>query len=273
MTATDVVVAHLADRDSGLRLWVRSVGAVCWRGNLRTVRVPALLFTVAFFPIFFLVAYSGLFPSITEIPGFPTDSIEEWFVPFSIVQAGAFSGLGAGFMTGNDIDMKFFDRLLLMPTSRTAVYIGTVLVSVLRAVAIAVPVLVIGILLGARLHGGALGVIAALVAVIGISVISASFALGVMYRVKDQRVAPLFQVVIFLVLFSSTATVPVEVATGWLHTVATYNPVTQILRLARQATLPSGFTWADTWPGVAVMVAMVGLMMVFALTGLRRTVP
>jgi ABC-type multidrug transport system permease subunit len=267
------VLVDPGDRDAGIRLWLRSVGAVWWRGNLRTVRVPALLFTVAFFPIFFLVAYSGLFPRLTDIPGFPADTIEEWFVPFSMVQAGAFSGLGAGFMTGNDIDIGFFDRLLLMPASRSAIYVGTVLMSWLRAIAIAIPVLVIGVLLGARLNGGVLGVAAALLAVTAISIVSASFALGVMYRVKDQRVAPLFQVVIFLVLFSSTATVPVEVATGWLHTVATYNPVTQILRLARQATLPSGVTWGDTWPGVTVLVAMVALMMLFALTGLRRTVP
>lgn len=254
-------------------LWARSVGIVLWRGNLRTLRFPGLLFVVSFFPILFLVAYTGLYPGLTDVPGFPTDSFENWIVPFTVLQGAAFSGLGAGFMTGNDIDTGFIDRLLLMPTWRSAIYVGTVLMAVVRALLVGLPVFVIGIGLGAELNGGVAGFLLLGLAVTATSVMSSSFALGVIYRVQDQRVAPLFQIAIFVVLFTSTAQVPLEVATGWLHDVARFNPMTQVLRLGRQATLESGVTWSDTWPGLAALAVFGSLLAWFALRGLRRLVP
>jgi ABC-type multidrug transport system permease subunit len=257
----------------GASLWLRSVRAVLWRGNLRTLRFPGLLFVVSFFPIFFLVAYSGLFPRLTDVPGFPTDTFENWLVPFSVLQGAAFSGLGAGFMSGSDIDSGFMDRLLLMPARRSAIYLGSVLMAVVRALLVGLPVFVIGLLLGAELNGGVAGFLLLGVAVAGTSLISASFALGVIYRIQDQRVAPLFQIVIFVGLFTSTAQVPLAVATGWLHDVASVNPITQVLRLARQSTLESGVTWSDTWPGLVALAVGVGALGWFALRGLRRLVP
>lgn len=253
-------------------LWARSVGVVLWRGNLRTLRFPGLVFVVAFFPILFLVAYTGLYPELTDVPGFPTDSFENWIVPFTVLQGAAFSGLGAGFMAGSDIDTGFIDRLLLMPTRRSAIYVGTVSMAVVRALLVGLPVFVIGLALGAEANGGLAGFLLLGLAVAGTSVMSSSFSLGVIYRVRDQRVAPLFQIVIFVGLFTSTAQVPLAVATGWLHEVARFNPVTQVLRLGRQATLESGVTWSDTWPGLAVLAVCMSGLAWFALRGLRRLV-
>ncbi len=253
-----------------MNLWLASVGAVAWRGYLRTIRVPGLLIVITVFPAFFLVAFTGLYPSITNLPGFPTDDIENWFLPFSMLQGAAFSGLGAGFMTGNDIDEGFFDRLLLMPAGRSAIAVGTALASLGRALAVSVPVFVIGLAIGARLTGGVLGLVVLVVALSGLSIMSSCFALGIMYRAQDQRVAPLFQIGIFVTLFTSTAQVPLSVATGWLQAVARVNPITAILRLARQAFLDGGVTWGDTWPGLAAITGAVAVLGTFALLGLRR---
>ncbi len=271
MTATRV--AEPVTAVGGLRRWVASVGIVWWRGNLRTLRFPGLLVVVAFFPIFFFVAFSGLFPSLTDIPGFPTDNYRSWLLPFVILQGAGFSGLGAGFMTGRDLGDGFFDRLLMMPAHRSAIYVGTVLMSVSRAVVVGVVVFGIGLVAGADLTGGALGLACLALAVIGISWMSASFALGVMYRARDERVAPLFQLGIFITLFTSTAQVPLSISTGWLHDAARFNPITNILELGRQATLPNGWAWSSTWPGLLALGASVVVLGAFALTGLRRITP
>ena len=258
---------------TGVALWWRSAMIVWWRGNLRTIRFPGLVVSVAFFPLFFLIAYTGLFPSLTDIPTFPTDSFISWLLPFTLIQGAAFSGLGAGFAAGNDIDSGFQDRLLMMPAHRSAILFGTILMALSRALGIGVPVYLVGILIGADVTGGVLGVISLAIAVIGMSVISSCFALGVMYRAQDQRVAPLFQVAIFMTLFTSTAQVPLSIATGWLRSVAEVNPVTHILELARQATLPEGWSWATTWPGLVSLAVCLAVLGTFAFTGLRRLTP
>lgn len=272
MTAT-APATQVVHRSTGLRLWWRSAMIVWWRGNLRTIRFPGLVVTVAFFPLFFLVAYTGLFPSLTDIPTFPTDSFISWLLPFTMIQAAAFSGLGAGFSTGADIDSGFLDRLLMMPTHRSAILFGTILMALSRALGVGVPVFVVGVFIGADVTGGVLGIASLLLAVVGVSLVSSCFALGVIYRAQDQRVAPLFQVAIFMTLFTSTAQVPLSISTGWLHDVARINPVTYILELARQATLPDGWSWGTTWPGLLALSGCLAVLGTFAVTGLRRLTP
>jgi ABC-type polysaccharide/polyol phosphate export permease len=80
------------------------------------------------------------------------------------------------------------------------------------------------------------------------------------------------QMGMFLAIFLSTMQMPLELLTGWLKVVATYNPVTYVLRLARQGFLGSA-SWADTWPGLAAIGGMVLLLTIFARRGMQRVIP
>ena len=59
------------------------------------------------------------------------------------------------------------------------------------------------------------------------------------------------QVGIFVAMFLSVGQVPLDVMEGWLHTVARLNPMTNMLRMARQGFVGE-ITWHDTWPGLLV---------------------
>ncbi len=50
---------------------------------------------------------------------------------------------------------------------------------------------------------------------------------------------------------------------------ATYNPVTYVLQLARQGFL-GGLSWADTWPGLLALAGLATLFTFLALRGMRR---
>ena len=52
-------------------------------------------------------------------------------------------------------------------------------------------------------------------------------------------------------MFLSVGQVPLGVMEGWLHWVASLNPMTNLLRMARQGFV-GAITWADTWPGLLV---------------------
>jgi ABC-2 type transport system permease protein len=247
--------------------------AITGRGVVKTKRIPAILIQSVFFPVFFLVIYVGLYAGVLALGGFGTESVENWYLPFMMLQGAAFAGVAVGFSTAVDIDTGFFDRLLAAPVSRFSILLGTALVGVVRALIVATIVLGVGMGFGARFTGGVVGLLWLYVAVVGLCLVASGWALGLIYRFKDQRITPLFPIGIFLTLFMSTAQVPIDVATGWLKTVARINPVTQVLELARQAFLDDGVTADHTVGGLIALAAMVVTFGWFAWSGLRRFVP
>jgi ABC-2 type transport system permease protein len=142
----------------------------------------------------------------------------------------------------------------------------------LRALIPTTLTLLVGLLLGARLPGGVAGVAPLALAAMGLALCSSAWSLGIALRLKTLQSAPLMQMGMFLVLFLSTLQMPLELLTGWLKTVATYNPVTYVLQFARQGFL-GGLSWADTWPGLLAIGGMLALLSTFAARGMQRVTP
>jgi ABC-type polysaccharide/polyol phosphate export permease len=65
---------------------------------------------------------------------------------------------------------------------------------------------------------------------------------------------------------------PLHLLTGWVHAVARFNPMTNVLELARQGFL-GDITWATTWPGLVSLAGMTTVLGIFAARGLRKIVP
>jgi ABC-type multidrug transport system permease subunit len=93
--------------------------------------------------------------------------------------------------------------------------------------------------------------------------------LAVVYRFRTMRSMILIQVGGFSLMFLSTGQVPIHFMNGWLHTVARVNPVTNVLRFARQGFL-GDLTWSMTWPGLVALGAMVAVAGALAVHQLRR---
>jgi ABC-2 type transport system permease protein len=75
------------------------------------------------------------------------------------------------------------------------------------------------------------------------------------------------QIPVFLILFLAPVYVPLELLKGWIHSLASINPATALVEAGR------GFISGEpTVVGLAYLagVALVALMLVWALTGLRR---
>ncbi|MDZ7732053.1 MAG: hypothetical protein U5R31_02160 [Acidimicrobiia bacterium] len=119
-----VALADHADRTGS----VRGVTVqLAHRALLGTIRIPATIIPIVAMPVFFVLAFGGSFGALTDIPGFPTDNILNWMVPFAILQGAAFAGLGAAFGAGRDLENGFYDRLLLAPTRRISLASGPLL--------------------------------------------------------------------------------------------------------------------------------------------------
>lgn len=239
------------------------------RALTRIRRIPAAIVPTVAMPVFLLVAFSGSFSAVTDLPTFPTDNILNWVAPYAILQGAAFSGAGASQAVAADLENGFYDRLLMSPASRLGLVLGPIASSLVRVLLPFVTVTSIAVIGGARFEGGVAGVVTLFVAAEGFAVMATLWGLGVVYRLRTQRSGAIVQVGIFVATFLSIGQVPLTVMQGWLHGVARVNPITNLLRMARQGMI-GPVTWQETWPGVVVIVVGVLGFGLFAATGLRR---
>ncbi len=252
----------------------RSVGILATRSIRNIRRLPSAFFPALAMPIFNMVVFAGTFFAVTKIPGFPTDRSINWYMPLGIMMGSAFAGVGLGFTAIRDIETGFYDRLRMTPTSRLSLVLGPLTGTLVRVVMMTTIVIVIGIALGARFTGGVLGILCLYAAALGLSTIGAGWGLGLAFIFKDMRGAAIMQLSIFLVMFLSSAQVPLNVMDGWLHTVARINPATNILRLARVGLVNESnadhLSFDAVWGGIVAIVVMGGLSLGFALRQLRK---
>lgn len=250
----------------------RVMPALIVRSIVALTRLPSAFIPSVIFPIFQIIAFGGAFSAITLLPGFPTHQVLNWFAPLALLQGAGFMGASVGLATTRDIETGFYDRLLLAPSPRWALLAGPVLGAVVRSLPSTYIVLVVAALGGARLVGNALGVLTLLLASVGVTALFGFWTLGLAYRFKSQRAAPLMQIGIFVSIFLATAQVPLAAMTGWLHAVARVNPMSNVLRLARVGFLGQ-VTWHDCWGGLLALAVGTLLAAVFAARQFRSLVP
>lgn len=243
------------------------------RRNLIAVRrLPSTFIPVLVMPVFFVIAFSGQFAGVTDLPDFGTDNILSWYVPMAVMMGSAFAGVGTAQNVATEIEEGFIDRLLLAPAPRIALVLGGIGAGLVRSTVAFVLVVTVGGIGGVSVPGGVLGLFLLWVTGMGVSATSTMWGLGLVYRIQSQNAGPLMQVGMFTTLFFSTAQVPLDVMTGWLHGVARVNPMSNVLGLARAGFVDTA-PWELIWPG---LIALVGFWLVtayFAGTGMRRLVP
>jgi len=248
------------------------VAALNRRSAMTLRRIPASLIPTIVMPIFFSVAFTGTFRGLTELPGFPTDNIWNWMIPYACVQSASFAAMGAAFGLGRDLETGFYDRLLMSPANRWVVPVAGVSWSVLRVSLPLVVTLTIGVLGGLTFPEGVMSVVWLAVASAGVAAMGTLWGMGVIYRTKKQSAGGLVQVGLFIAMFLSIGLVPLEVQQGWLPHVARWNPVTPVLTLARAGFVGDG-AWVDIWPGLASIAGSLVLLAWWAARGMRTLTP
>jgi ABC-2 type transport system permease protein len=235
-------------------------------------RVPSTFLPSVIMPVFLVTAFAGAFSGLVLLPGFPADKAIDWFLPMATLQGAAFAGITTGMAVARDLENGFYDRFLSSPAPRASLLAGPLLASALRSLIPITLLLTIAVLANANFHGGLAGVGTLLIACIGVATIGGAWAVGLALRFKTQQVAPLMQTGVFLLIFMSTAQMPIELLTGWLHTVARFNPMTNILALAREGFLGE-VTWAGTWPGLISVAGLLCFLLLFAARAMQKVIP
>jgi ABC-2 type transport system permease protein len=247
---------------------VATIRALVRRALNEIFRVPGAAIPGILAPTIFFLGLTSVFASLTLLPGFTTSSYQSFLIPISMLQGAGFTGAATGVNLARDIEQGWFDRLLAAPTPRPVLLAGLVLSASLRALLPATFLLVVGFAIGVH-WPGILGLLIALFLVMGMAVVAATWGTSLALRFRTQSAAPLMQMGMLLAVLTTTAYAPQHLLTGWLQTVAKYNPVTQVVEAARQGFVGS-VTWSNTWPGILTLIGLAAILGFFALRGMRR---
>jgi ABC transporter DrrB family efflux protein len=248
---------------------LRVVAALSRRGLNEVLRVPGASIPGVLAPTIFLLGLSSVFGAAAHLPGFTTDDFKTFIVPVGMLQGASFTGAATGVNLARDIERGWFDRLLLVPAPRVTLLAGLVGSAALRALLPSGTVFAVGLALGVH-WPGLLGALLAFFLVMGTAMALAFYAVTLALYFRTQQAAPLMQMGSFVAVLFTTAYAPEQLLQGWLHAVATVNPVTYILEGARQGFV-GDVTWADTWPALVAVAGLVAVLGALAVRGMRRT--
>jgi ABC-2 type transport system permease protein len=241
---------------------------VAWR-TLHTVFTnPSLLIPSLVFPLFFFVAFAGGLSRVSNVPGFdfPNGYTAFQFV-FVLLQSAAFGGVFTGFGIARDFESGFARRLLLAAPNRTGIVLGYAAAALLRWVVTAVVLTVVALIAGMQVGGGGVDLVGLYTLAVLLNVAAVLWAAGVAMRLRTMQAGPVMQMPVFLILFFAPVYVPLSLLSGWIHAVATVNPLTRVLEAGR------GFISGEPTQigfAFAVAAALALALSVWALRGLRK---
>jgi ABC-2 type transport system permease protein len=243
-------------------------GAVLRRNLIHAFKNPALLVPALVFPMIFLISFAGGLSNVGNVPGFDYPAGYTAFqFAFVFLQSAAFGGVFTGFAVASDWESGFARRLLLAAPQRTGIVAGYVVAAMARFLVVGVVVTIAALLAGMEVGGGPVDLAGLLGLALLLNVSATLWGTGMAMRFKSLQAGPLMQIPVFLILFLAPVFVPLHLLTGWINTVASYNPATALLEAGRGFLAGEPDTVAL---GYLAGVGLVAVLGVFAFTGLRR---
>jgi ABC-2 type transport system permease protein len=171
-----------------------------------------------------------------------------------------------------DVQSHYLDRLLLTPVRRTAILVGHMAADVAVAAILTAPILILGVILGVRFHGGLLGVATFVLLAALWSLAFAGFGYAIALKTGNPAAVNSMFLLFFPFLFLTSSYVPRSQLAGWLNTVAGYNPVTYLLGGLRSLVLGNTWQWGQLGQSLAAIAIVGAISMTMCFAALRGRV-
>src|SRR6476659_2905902 len=232
-----------------------SGGAMVWslmrRGLNEILRVPGAALPGMLAPTIFLLGLTAVFGNLTHLPGYPTDSFISFLVPVSYLQAAGFTGAATGVNLARDVELGWFDRLLVLPVARWALLAGTVLSASLRVLLPLTMPTILALVFGAHFPGVD-GLVIAFTVGMFFAAVMACWGVWLALIFKTSSAAPLMQAGTFILVLFTAAYAPLALLSSWMHDIAAVNPDNHVLTTVRQGFI-GNVSWSNTWPGLVTL--------------------
>jgi ABC-2 type transport system permease protein len=241
--------------------------AVAWRNIHIFFTNPAIIIPSLLFPMFFFTAFAGGLSRVDQVPGFDYASGYTTFVyGFVLLQASTFGGIFTGFSVARDFESGFSRRLLLGAPRHGGIVGGYWLAALTRAAFTITIITTVALIAGLEINGNAIDLVGLYSLAVVVNATAMLFGTGIAMRLRTMQAAPLMQVPAFLLLFIAPVWVPYDLLTGWVHSAASFNPITLVLEAGR------GFLAGEpekVLPAFAVGLVLASVTVLWARGGLR----
>ena len=217
------------------------------------VKLPAATLPGLFIPLFFLAVNLGqvskTFTSAT--PFLKGQTYVAFQVPVSLAFAVATATSGLALVT--DIDLGYFDKLLVAPIRRTSIVLARLAADFVRGLASSTLVLLLGLAFGMRIKSGPLGAVLIVLLAALFGVAYAGIGQTIALKTRNVQTTNASFIIFFPLLFLTPNFVPFELLSEPLRTLARYNPVSYVIEGLRSLVL-DGFVASKILACVAVIV-------------------
>jgi ABC-2 type transport system permease protein len=202
-----------------------------WRGMLKVKHVPEQLLDVTITPVMFVLMFTYLFGG--AIAG-STSAYLQYILPGMLVMSVLFTTVYSGVSLNTDLTKGVVDRFRSLPIWRPAPLLGSLLGDSVRYVIAGTVIIVLGVALGYRPEGGAVGALAALGLVVVFSFgLSWVFSvLGLLLRSPNAVMNAGFMA-IFPLTFLSNVFVDPSTLPGPLKAFVDVNPISILATASR----------------------------------------
>jgi ABC-2 type transport system permease protein/oleandomycin transport system permease protein len=239
---------------------VKDAITMAWRNILNLKRTPELVVFATVQPIVFVLMFVYVFGGALNnaVNGVP---YVDYLMPGVFVQTIVFGALSTGVGLAEDLQKGLIDRFRSLPMARSAVLMGRTLADLLRNVFVLILMSIVGFLVGWRIHTNFWGYLGAILITLAFSYsLSWVFAIiGLTTKNAETTQAASFPILAVLV-FASSAFVPVSSMPSWLQPWAENQPVSVVINAARALTI--GGPTLD--PCLKAIAWIVGIVVVFA---------
>jgi ABC-2 type transport system permease protein len=234
------------------------------------VRNPILLFVNLITPLLFLLLFSQLLQKLTTIPGL-SGSYLEYLTPGILVMNVVLGALQSGMSIVNDSNSGFLQKMLLTPASRSAILLGRLMNDLLVLMIQSAIIIGVAMLMGLTIATGVGGLLVIFVTIAFFELAWAGvwLAVGLKTR-KAETVSAIGQLLMFPLLFISSALFPTAIMPEWAQTVSSYNPISYASNVIRD--LVQGGLTTDTFVSAYAVIALIAILSFSATLYLFRKV-
>jgi ABC-2 type transport system permease protein len=227
---------------------------MAWRALTKMRRNPEQFFDVTLQPLLFTAMFAYIFGG--AISG-GVQSYLPLLIPGIVAQTVLTTCMATGVQLREDMEKGVFERFRALPMARIAPLAGPMVADLVRYLIAAGLTFVMGVIIGYRPGGGALGVLGAILLAIFTGWALAWIFTFIGINVKSARsVQGISFLILFPLTFLSNTFVPVTTLPGWLQAFVKVNPVSHLVSAARALANQGIVTSEAGWTVLAGLVVI-----------------
>ena len=242
------------------------------RAMKKLLRTPILILLSLFQSVLFLALFTQVFTKFGNLPGFPAGGYFQFATAGVLLMPALTSSMQSGNFMVDDINSGYLSKMLVTPVSRPSILLGRLLSDAVWTLIPTGIILALAYVLGDTFATGIPGILLILLTLAFFEIAWSGIGLAAGLTTKSsETVTGLGSLIMFPLVFLSTALVPLQFLPNWIQGISNFNPISYGVNAVR-ALMSTGFDWNTIIPAYAVLALLTAVTMGATLYQFRRIV-